>query len=161
MPVLVDGNNLLYAALDADPDRPPSRSMMCLKLGQWARRTGERVAVVFDGRAPAGGLARQIGDPDVEVRYSGAGASADDVLAEVIAAHSAARLLLVISSDREVVRAAKRRRAKTMRSSDFWSALQRELARETPRPREPAAKRRGLERSDADRWLRKLGLDGE
>lgn len=161
MPVLVDGNNLLYAALEADPERPPSRTTMCLRLGQWSRRTGESVAVVFDGRAPAGGLARQISASDVEVQFSGSGTSADDVLRELIEAHSAARLLLVVSSDREVVRAAKRRRAKTIGSKDFWSALQRQLARETPRPREPMAKRRGLKKSDTDRWIRKLGLDRE
>lgn len=159
MPVLVDGNNLLYAALEADPERPPSRSTLCLRLGQWARRTGEKVVVVFDGRSPAEGLARQISGSDVSVRYSGAGISADDVLTEAIESDSAARLLLVVSSDREVARAARRRRAKTMRSDRFWALLRRELARPKPPRLEPPEKRRGLETTDAEGWMRELGLD--
>ena len=160
MRVLIDGNNLLFAARDADPERPPSRSTLCFRLGQWARRTGEKVAVVFDGPAPTEALARQTSDPDVAVRYSGAGVSADEVLAKAIEADSAARLLVVVSSDREVARAARRRRAKTMRSDAFWAQVGRELARPERRPLEPPEKRRGVDAADTERWLRELGLAG-
>jgi predicted RNA-binding protein with PIN domain len=159
MPVLIDGNNLLFAAREADPERPPSRSTLCLRLGQWARRTGEKVAIVFDGPTPTASLARQIGDPDVAVNYSGAGISADKVLTEAIEADSAARLLLVVSSDREIGRAARRRKAKTMRSDVFWATVQRDLARSKRRPAEPPEKRRGLRPGEAARWLSELGLD--
>jgi predicted RNA-binding protein with PIN domain len=160
MPVLIDGNNLLFAARDTDPERPPSRSTLCLKLGQWARRTGENVAVIFDGPAPAGPLARQIDDPDVAVGYSGAGVSADDVLIRTIEADSAARLLLVVSSDREIARVARRRRARAMRSDEFWALLQGDLARPQRSPLEPDEKRRGLRAADTESWLRELGLHG-
>jgi predicted RNA-binding protein with PIN domain len=161
MPVLIDGNNLLFAARDNDPERPPSRSMLCLRLGQWARRTGETVVVIFDGPAPPEPLARQISDPDVGVRYSGAGVSADDVLMRAIAADSAARLLLVVSSDREVAQAARRRKAKAMRSDAFWSKVARDLARRRRRRLEPAEKRSGVQPRDVDRWLGELGLESE
>jgi predicted RNA-binding protein with PIN domain len=161
MPVLIDGNNLLFAARDKDPERPPSRSMLCLRLGRWARRTGETVAVIFDGPAPAKPLARQISDPNVGVRYSGAGVSADDVLMKAIAADSAARSLLVVSSDREVAQAARRRKAKAMRSDAFWSKVERDLARPRRRRLEPAEKRSGLQPGDVDRWLGELGLESE
>ncbi len=160
MPVLVDGNNLLFAARDADPERPPSRSTLCLRLGQWARRTGEKVSVIFDGPAPTAGLARQIGDSDVAVDYSGAGSSADDVLTRRIEADSAARLLVVVSSDREILRVARRRRARVVRSDEFWAVLQRDLARPRRRPLEPDEKRQGLRPADTERWLRELGLQG-
>ena len=160
MPILIDGNNLLFAALDNDPERPPSRSTLCRLLGQWARRTGEKVAVIFDGPEPTEALAGQISDPDVAVTYS-AGLSADDVLARTLDAHSAARRLIVVSSDREVARAARRRKARSVRSDVFWAALQRDLTREQPRPLEPPEKRRGLKPDDAERWLRELGLGGE
>jgi predicted RNA-binding protein with PIN domain len=161
MPVLIDGNNLLFAARDTDPERPPSRSMLCLKLGQWARRTRETVVVIFDGPAPAGPLARQISDPNVGVSYSGAGVSADDVLIRAIAADSAARLLLVVSSDREIAQAARRRRARRMRSDAFWSKVGRDLARPQRRRLEPVEKRSGLQPRDVDRWLGELGLENE
>ena len=158
MPVLIDGNNLLYAARDADPERPPSRSTLCLRLGQWARRTGETVAVIFDGPAPSPGLARQIGDPNVRVGFSGAGVSADAVLLHAIGVDSAAKRLLVVSSDQEIVRAARRRRAKTIGSRDFWSGVLREIARPQERPLEPREKRRGLQPTDVQEWLRELDL---
>jgi predicted RNA-binding protein with PIN domain len=160
MPVLVDGNNLLFAALEHDPERPPSRSTMCCLLGQWARRTGERVAVIFDGPEPNPALASQISDPDVAVRYSG-DVTADELLARTIDADSAARRLIVVSSDREVAWAARRRRAKALRADAFWTTVLRDLTREQASPLEPPEKRRGLEGTDANRWLRRLGLDDQ
>ena len=160
MPVLIDGNNLLFAALENDPERPPSRSTLCRLLGQWARRTGEPVAVIFDGPEPNQALASQISDPSVAVSYSG-GVKADVVLEKTIDADSAARRLIVVSSDREVARAARRRKAKTMRSDDFWEMVQRELNRAEPSPLEPPEKRRGLDSADTEEWLRELDLGGE
>jgi predicted RNA-binding protein with PIN domain len=159
MPVLIDGNNLLFAARDADPERPPSRSTLCLRLGQWARRTGETVVLVFDGPAPAKALARQISDPDVGVSYSGAGVSADEVLMRAIAAHSAPKRLLVVSSDNEIARAGRRRRAKTVGADAFWRHVQRDLTRPPRKRLEPGEKNRGLPPEDARRWLSEFGLD--
>jgi predicted RNA-binding protein with PIN domain len=161
MPVLIDGNNLLFAARDADPERPPSRSTLCLRLGQWARLSGEKVAVVFDGPAPPEQLARQTSDPDVTASYSGAGVSADELLMREIESDSAARLLLVVSSDREVARAARRRRARTVRAEDFWTIIERDLARPRSTPQEPPEKRQGLGTADTERWLRELGFADE
>lgn len=159
MPVLIDGNNLLFAVRNANPERPPSRSTLCHQLGEWARRTGEKVAIIFDGPAPSPQQAEQISDPSVAVGYSGAGVSADEVIIRMIAADSAARLLLVVSSDRQVARAARRRRAKATPSDGFWARLERDLARPKRRPLEPPEKRRGLRPADTDRWLRELGVD--
>lgn len=160
MPVLIDGNNLLFAALENDPERPPSRSTLCRLLGRWARRTGEKVAIVFDGPAPNPALARQTGNADVAVSFSGGGVSADEVLARAINAHSAPRLVLVVSSDREVARVARRRKAKTARSDAFWTAVLRDLKRPQPRSIEPAEKHRGLASDATEGWLREFGLDG-
>ena len=159
MPVLIDGNNLLFAALENDPERPPSRSTLCRLLGQWARRTGEKVAIVFDGPAPPPALARQTGNPDVAVSYSGGGVSADDVLTRAINAHSAPRLVLVVSSDREVARVARRRKAKTVRSDTFWTTVLRDLTRPQRQSLEPPEKRHGLESDATEGWLREFGLE--
>lgn len=160
MPVLIDGNNLLFAALENDPERPPSRSTLCRLLGQWARRTGETVAVIFDGPLPNQALAGQISDPDVAVGYSGGGVSADEVLASMMNSHSAPRRLLMVSSDQEVARVARRREAKTIRSDVFWAMVLRDLARPLPQPLEPPEKHSGLEADATEHWLRELGLEG-
>ncbi len=161
MPVLIDGNNLLFAVWEMeDPEHPISRSKLCAALGAWARATGERVSVVFDGPPPANQqLARQIGDPGLEITFSGSGIKADAVLIARIERDSAARRMLVVSTDREIRKAARRRRASSVTSAAFWEALRRELSR-PPRPRlEPPEKAAGLEAGQTEAWLRELGFE--
>lgn len=159
MPYLIDGNNLLHAAWDIeDPDRPIGRSGLCRELGGWAERKRENVLVVFDGPAPPRGLAEQIADPRIEVRYSGR-VSADEVLIEILDTHSAARRLIVVSTDRRIAAAARRRRARSVRSDEFWIQLVRDLAARPPRAREPREKAQGLDPEGRRHWLREFGLD--
>jgi predicted RNA-binding protein with PIN domain len=158
MPILIDGNNLLFAARDEDPERPIGRSKLCEILGRWACRRGQKVHVVFDGPAPTAGLAEQIGDPSIAVDYSGSGVSADARLRDILEGDSAARRLLVVSSDREIVRAAKRRRACPVASDEFWNMVQRDLSQPERESLEPPEKRRGLGPGVGEDWLRELGL---
>lgn len=161
MPVLIDGNNLLFAAIDSDPDRPIGRSKLCQVLGEWARRRVEQVEIVFDGPAPPAGLASQIGDPDVSVRFSGKGVKADAVIIDIINQHSAPRRLLVVSSDREIAHAARRRKAVPVRADEFWTRVQEGVARDERRraplrpKRDPAPDLRQVD------WLREFGFSKE
>ena len=158
MPVLIDGNNLLYAARNAEDERPlVGRSILCDTIGQWVRRRGERVHVVFDGPAPEANLAKQIGNPDISVSYSG-GTSADAVIIDILDTDSAARRLLVVSTDGEIVRSAKRRRAKSIRSDEFWALLKQDLAHSPPKRIEPKEKQDGLEPLAVDQWLCEFGF---
>ncbi|MCA9244916.1 MAG: hypothetical protein KDA32_13240, partial [Phycisphaerales bacterium] len=79
---------------------------------------------------------------------------------------SAARLLTVVSSDREVMRAAKRRKATAIDCDAFWQSLRKRLERPPAvRPTEPAEKRDGLGDDETATWLREFGFapsgDGE
>ncbi len=160
MPVVIDGNNLLYAANGVGTRALRiGRSMLCDVVGSWAERRAERVHVVFDGRAPGAARAVQIGHSAIKVTYSGTGVSADAVLADILEKDSAARRLLVISSDRAVQKAAKRRRAQAMRSEDFWIMIERDLARPTPRRAEPEEKEAGSSPEATEQWLDEFGLD--
>ena len=114
---------------------------------------------MFDGPAPTPERARQIGGPHVEVSYGG-GRTADDRLIEILETDSAARRLLVVSSDREIRRAARRRRARAIDSDSFWASVQQDLARPPAAPaREPREKERGLDENAGADWLREFGLD--
>jgi predicted RNA-binding protein with PIN domain len=159
MPVLIDGNNLQPAAWSGEPQRPVGRMMMCRFLGEWARRFGHRVRVVFDGVEPHTAVAEQIADPDIQVRYSGPDETADDVLMRLIRDDSAPRRLLVVSSDRQIARAARRRRAESIRSDGFWGRVQRDLSRPRTQPAEPPEKRRGASCEQTQQWLAELGFD--
>ena len=153
MHLLVDGNNLMFAmaevAVDAD------RVQLAKMLAVFARREGLSAAVVFDGRAPRLGGGEVDSAAEIDVRYSGT-RQADDVLAELIDVDSAPRQLLVISSDRQVQRHARRRRCKIMDSVAFARLLKAPPRKSEPD--EPAAKTRGLAAGQLDTWLKEFGL---
>ncbi|MEP0847368.1 MAG: NYN domain-containing protein [Phycisphaerae bacterium] len=160
--VLVDGNNLLHAAWNVEPERPVGRSALCTTLGDWARRTGARIHVVFDGGSPNANLAAQIGDRDVLTTFSGPGISADELLLELIRKNSAPRRLVVVSSDRQIATAARRRRAQCAGSVRFWERVLRTLASPAgSRELEPPAKRAGADAAETEAWLREWGFDDE
>jgi predicted RNA-binding protein with PIN domain len=161
VPVVIDGNNLLHAAREAEATGLlPGRSMLCDAIGRWALRRRERVHVVFDGPAPAAALATQIAHPAIAVSYSGGGRTADAVLTDMIDNDSAARRLLVVSSDRAIIRAARRRRARPIRSDEFWRSLKRDLARPVSDGAEPEEKEAGLSPEATMQWLDEFGLNG-
>jgi predicted RNA-binding protein with PIN domain len=132
--------------------------MLCDTVGGWAKRRSERVHIVFDGPAPQAALAKQIGNPAIEVTYSGAGRTADAVITYIVENDSAARRLVVVSTDREIIRVAKRRRARPVRSEDFWASLKRDLARRPPQRVEPEEKEAGLGPDATQQWLDEFGL---
>lgn len=158
MPILIDGNNLLFAAR-AVSNSPIflGRSALCQALGAWQQRTGERLQIVFDGPAPPPGLASQIAPKGLEIRYSGS-RSADDELVEALQGDSAPRRLLVVTSDHEIQRAARRREARVVESEEFWESVERLLASPPPMPGEPDFKRHGLPSDQTQKWLDEFGL---
>jgi hypothetical protein len=84
---------------------------------------------------------------------------ADTVIAERIERDSGVRHLIVVSTDREIARAAKRRRATAMRSDEFWRCVLEDLTRPAGASLEPIEKRRGLRPGEAEDWVKRLGLD--
>lgn len=159
MHVLVDGLNLLWAArADVGGTWHLGRSQLCRMLGEWATRTASRLTVVFDGRGPDGPLADQLGDPRIDVRQSGVGRTADEVLTECLREYSGVREALVVSSDRAVQATARHRGAQCVRSEEFFRQLRRVLSA-APEATEPGEKWRGLEADDGVRWLREFGLE--
>ncbi|TWT43646.1 YacP-like NYN domain protein [Phycisphaerae bacterium RAS1] len=160
MPVLIDGNNLLHSAVAADPERPAGRYTLCQTLQRWAQRYKQRVQIIFDGPAPPREFLEQLGGSDVlYIRFSGS-TTADAVIAEVLERDSAARRLLVVSSDHEIMRAAKRRRATPVCAPDFWDRVLRDLEKPRRQSDEPEEKRSGLGNEAGDDWLREFGLPG-
>ena len=160
MPVVIDGNNLLYAVRAIEgPVSATGRSTLCATVENWARRRNERVHLVFDGPAPPGVRAKQAASRVIQVTYSGHGVTADAVVSTILETDSAARRLTVVSSDRAVMKAAKRRRARPIRSEDFWALLRRDLSRPGRRRVEPREKEAGLGPQAAEQWLDEFGLD--
>ncbi len=156
MPFLVDGNNLMHAMQAVGPE--VGRDGLCKFLGHLVRH-GERVCVVFDGPPPPGPMARRVAAHNAEVLYA-APRTADEVIEERIQSDSAPRRLVVVSSDRHIRKAARRRRCQGRRSEPFARALLTvaESDRCAPVELEPAEKQTGLGPEQTQQWLREFGL---
>jgi predicted RNA-binding protein with PIN domain len=160
MTLIIDGYNLLHASGVFGKDRGPrgfEQSRIALLdllldlLGDEAART----IVVFDAvRAPDGLPGRCTHGP-LRVWYAREYPDADSLIEELVEDADAPRDLVVVSSDRRLQAAARRRRA-TAVGSDEWLAERRERSHARRRPTEAKPPEPGPE--DVERWKRYFGL---
>lgn len=157
MPLILDCYNVLHATM------PPSlagldEAGLCRVLSR-SRWAGEAVALVCDGLPKA---LRRIESPvsGVEIVYAGHGRSADDLIIAMIDADTAPRRLVVVSSDRQIQKAARRRRAIALSSDRFIATLAADgpLPRTGDaggaRPSDDKPDARHMDDDELARWLR-------
>ncbi|MEX0885338.1 MAG: NYN domain-containing protein [Phycisphaeraceae bacterium] len=120
MPVLIDCYNVLHAAKpEVLAGLDVAELCRLLARGPWRE---ERVKVVCDG-TPGPAAVTRSADEAVELVYAGPGRSADDLIIALIDRDTAPRRLTVVSSDNEIRRAARRRRARAWTSEEFLHRL--------------------------------------
>ena len=101
--VIVDANNVIGSRPDGWwRDRAGASRRLVAELAELARRSGDRVAIVFDGK-PLAGLEEGIHD-GVLVAYARRGGrnAADDRIVEEVAADRDPSSLTIVTSDREL-----------------------------------------------------------
>jgi predicted RNA-binding protein with PIN domain len=147
VPVVIDGYNLLFAT-GATPSAA-SRAALVTRLVQWARAHDRRVTLVFDAGRGGAASAREEAQGPVTVVYTRAGETADALVVRRIAAHPEA---VVVTSDRAVQQAVRRRGAAVMDAETFADRLDPD-AEELEAPPAPA---RGRTRGRRAAWLRGL-----
>jgi hypothetical protein len=149
----------MFALAEVGP--PFGRAVLCRLLATLVTQ-GERVRVVFDGPPQEDSSAAEIAASGVDVQYS-AKRSADEILIELIDADTAPRRLTVVSSDREIRKAARRRRCIVKPSNEFARELLRivkgRTARESRPPTEPKEKLHGLTDQQTKDWLKEFGIE--
>ena len=154
----IDGHNLLHTIEEASEGSGQiSDVRLCHIIGSYLKITGQKGEIIFDG----------IGPPDksgfdnisnLEVFFAGLGTDTDTVIEDKIIANSAPRRLRIVSSDRRLRKAARARKATSVKSEVFWNNIQKQLSRKKT-AKEPTAKRRGLSESETRRWLEIFGLE--
>ena len=87
----------------------------------------QRTTVVFDAKGRQAGTRRTVKHGAMTVHYAARTEDADTLIAELIDNHNSPRGLTVVSSDHQVQRAARRRRAKTVDSEVWYSELRRRI----------------------------------
>jgi predicted RNA-binding protein with PIN domain len=155
MPLFIDCYNLLHATM------PPSlagldEDGLCRVLAASPWR-GDRIVVVCDGMVkPGTPSASPVAS--VELIYSGSSKSADDVIMEMTAANSAPRRLYVVTDDREIQKAVKRRKAQVIGTSAFIRALASSRP-EGSRIDSTTRHRPTLPEGEVNQWLKEFGID--
>ena len=84
---------------------------------------------------------------------------ADDIIEQMVIENTAPKRLTVVSSDRRVKAAAKKRKATTIKSDDFWGEVIKLLEKKQKKQSEPRAKLTGISESETLKWLKEFGLD--
>ncbi|MFK7961853.1 MAG: NYN domain-containing protein [Phycisphaerales bacterium] len=132
MPILVDTYNVLHVTGVLPPDLAGLETADLVELLPRTRFAGESVTLVCDGKpGPNHPAARGAGT--VRVRYSGPGVTADELIAQLVDQSSAPRRLTIVSSDRAVQQAARRRRCIVLSSEAFLKRITDDLAGIDPR----------------------------
>ena len=143
MRLLIDTFNVLHVTGVLPPGLAGPEVPGLAALIQGSRWSDTPVALICDGMPPPEGPPRL--PPRIRAIYS-KGVEADDILERLIADSTAPGRLLVVSSDRRVRRAAKKRGAQDLESEQFLRLLleDRDRARQQPStPHRPANLRPG------------------
>lgn len=157
MPILIDGHNLIGALDDLSLSDPDDELKLVARLEIYARRVGRPVICIFDsGPSPPASQDRRFEGRGIAVRFAPPGQDADTVIRKMLDRAPHPRGFLVISSDREILRRARRLRAETMDARAFA----RELRRPPPKQSPPSPKEMSPSPKEVEEWLRLFRENG-
>lgn len=163
MALLIDGYNLLHvtAIVGHGGLRGSREGLLRFLASAIDPRERPQTTIVFDAAEAPPHLPRMIVVDEMTVHFSSEYDNADELIEELIEAHSVPKSLLVVSSDHRIQRAARRRKAPFV-DSDVWfaDALRRRAAMRTPAP--IVAKPVGpLNGDEIAFWMAEFGAMGE
>jgi len=157
--VIIDGHNLLHSILNIEDYEDISDVGLCRIIGRYLKLVGRTGEIIFDGTGPRDKSGFD-NISNLEVLFAGFGTDTDTVIEDKIKASTAPKRLTIVSSDGRLRRAARARKAISLKSQTFWAGLEEELSRKRPaRAKEPPAKRHGLSEGETEQWLEFFGLD--
>ena len=150
VPVVIDGYNLLYAR--GETPSAASRERLVRDVVRWALRRQRRAVLVFDAWAQGERVEREEGRGPVTVCFTRYGERADEWIVRRVAARPEA---VVVTSDRAVRQAVRRRGAAVLDSEAFVERLDAALDPESEESDQPGPPPRAGGGRDAA-WLRGL-----
>jgi predicted RNA-binding protein with PIN domain len=162
MPLIIDGYNLLYVTGIVGDSKGPGGTFQrsreaLLNFLATSIPEDERglTTIVFDAAQAPPGLPRTVSHRGMTVRYASDYTNADELIEQLITKHHSPRGLLVVSSDHQVQRAAKRRKAAFIDSDRWYSELwQRRLeSQQAPQLDKPATQ---LTTAEIEYWVAKF-----
>ena len=163
MSLLIDGYNLLHASGILPRGSGPStlprarEALLNYLVAVLPPEELTQTTIVFDAADAPPGLPDVYTQRGLTIRFAREHATADDLLEVLIRNDSAPRKLTVVSSDHQVQRAARRRRANTV-DSDLWHADIRRRRRDEGAASETEIKPIApLNEAEVQHWLEEFG----
>jgi hypothetical protein len=147
MPLLIDGHNLIGQMSEISLGDPDDEEKLVRVLAQHLLFRRQKVTVVFDkGTDMDAGPRQEMSG--LRVIFAPPKSSADAIIIDIIRTDPNPKGLTVVSSDNEIRRCARSRRAKVISSKEFARTL------ETPVPiRRPHQKTSNRDEVDVEDWL--------
>jgi hypothetical protein len=148
MPVIIDGHNLIGKMSSISLADPDDEQKLVNALAEQLRYNYQKVIVVFDKGSDIEFVPRRRAR-GLSVIFAPPKSSADAIIIDMIKKDPNPKGLTIVSSDNEIRRCARSRRARLMSSEEFAKKLQ---SAHTDRPR-TGAPRDEHEDIDVDEWL--------
>lgn len=142
---LIDGYNVMYAGgrlgpkLGREGFRRARRRFLEELAEALPSEETEETTVVFDASAPPGDFKLDDHYRGLHVVFALGDENADARIEQLIAAHAAPKSLTVVSSDRRIRQAARRKSATVMTAEDYWYRLDDLKERESGRHKAEAS----------------------
>ena len=160
MHYLIDGHNLIAKIPDLSLGEEHDELELALKLKSWASASRKRkVTVVFDKGMP-GGMARMLSNRDVTVIFAPYGKTADSLLIARIKQVKNPPEYTLVSSDRQIVAAAKKRKMPRLLSEAFVGRLgydERLIVKSEPEEVAEKPDVAALSEAEVNEWLDLFG----
>lgn len=127
MEIWIDGYNLIrqvdqFACQERGAGLEAGRTALIRALAGYKTETGHQIVLVFDGDDGIQGP-DVIQKEGIRLVFSKPPLSADDVIVAHLKRRHGKKSLLVVTSDREILREAKRHKISAMKSDDFSTEL--------------------------------------
>lgn len=160
MHYLIDGHNLISAMPDISLDDPDDEIKLILVLKSWAVARHKRVVtVIFDSGLP-GGYQQRLSTSQINVVFAPEGRTADSLLIHRIKKIPNPPEYTLVSSDRMIQAAAKRRKMLFLTSAEFAEKLV-EKEKPTPKPKPTESDEPALSSDEVAQWLELFGPEPE
>jgi hypothetical protein len=158
MHYLIDGYNLLHHVGRLPAGRvanlEPARIDLLRLLQTRFKNEPGQVTVVFDAQGAPPRVPEQQQYLGIEVRFT-LREEADDLIEAIIRRVAAPQQLTIVTNDRRIKEAARRRRCPVIECVAFWESL---TQKPKPRPEPvPEEERPAMTHEDVDEWLREFG----
>lgn len=155
MGIIIDGYNVLHCThILPGPYAMMNPYQLGALLAQSRWRSG-KIILVCDGNPPPNPFMEE-DTGSAQLIFTGKRLDADTLIERLIEQEDGVRELIVVSNDRRIQRAAKRRKATPLPSEVFLHMLMSDIERG-----QPGGSEKPLEVHDRDEWLKEFELENE